>query len=808
MSAASPVAAGDGMPILEGIDVELEPVDVEIEAPPPEIIDGVEIQESDDGGVIIDLEPAQKPATDPAALIHDANLAEYMPESALTDLAESLMQAVDADDESRTEWKSMMQEGIKYLGLTFEDRSYPFQGASGVYDTIMLEAVIRWHATATAELLPASGPVKTQIVGIPNEDTDAQASRVKEFMNYYLTEGAPEYVEENDQMLMWLPLVGSTFKKTYQDPILNRPVSSFIQPENLIVNYGTTDIDTSPRVTHEFNINQREFKMRQLTGFYRDVDLGLPEPDAAESGERPINEAVDRVQGTQKSLPTDPTMDITYRFREVHADIDLEGFEHKSIGDDNVEAATGLPLPYIVTIDVSSKKVLAVRRNWREGDTTYQKIGYFTHFKFVPGLGFYGYGYAHILGNPAKGSTALQRQMIDAATLAMFPGGLRVKGMRLDNNNQMIAPCTFPEIDTGGLPINQAVMAMPYRGPDEVSLELFRDTRNNAKSLAGTSEIAVGEGRQDAPVGTTVALLEAANRPQTSTIKNCHRAFRREFKLIAALFGQFLPDRPYPFPVAGGQKAIMRADFNNNIDVIPVSDPNITSSAQRMMRAEALLRFATQAPQMHDQYEAYKQMYVEMGVDPGKIERLLPKPQEAQPLDPLSENQNSLMGKPLKAAEYQDHDAHIASHTPLMETIPAIQAHIAEHMALKMRVAVQNSLGIQLPPAGTKLPPQIENQIAMGVAKAMQALNQPQGENPTPEQIMMEQVKVEGQKVAAKLAETKAKTQVEGFKAQLEAQSEAEDRRVRLQVTQMQIEAKRADNAARAAQQFSQRRSF
>jgi hypothetical protein len=808
MSAASPVAAGDGMPILEADTEVLDPVEVDIEAPPPEMVDGVEIQESPDGGVIIDLEPEQKPSTDPEAMVQDANLAEYMPESVLNGLAESLMQAVDADDQSRSDWKSMMQEGIKYLGLNFEDRSYPFQGASGVFDTIMLEAVIRWHATATAELLPASGPVKTQIVGIPSEETDAQASRVKEFMNYYLTEGAPEYVEENDQMLMWLPLVGSTFKKTYQDPILNRPVSSFIQPENLIVNYGAADIDTATRVTHEFTINQRELKMRQLAGFYRDIDLGLPEPDAIESGERPVGEAVDRVQGTQKSLPTDPTMDITYRFREVHADIDLEGFEHRETGDDNVEAATGLPLPYIVTIDTSSRKVLSVRRNWREGDSTYEKVGYFTHFKFVPGLGFYGYGYAHILGNPAKSSTALQRQMIDAATLAMFPGGLRVKGMRMDNNNQMIAPCTFPEIDTGGLPISQAIMAMPYRGPDEVSLELSRDVRNNAKSLAGTSEIAVGEGRQDAPVGTTVALLEAANRPQSSTIKNCHRAFRREFKLIAALFGQFLPDRPYPFPVSGGSKAIMRADFNNNIDVIPVSDPNITSSAQRMMRAEALLRFATQAPAMHNQYEAFKQMYVEMGVDPGKIEKLLLKPEDAQPLDPLSENQNALIGKPVKAAEYQDHDAHIQSHAPLMETVPTIQAHIAEHMALKMRVQVQNAMGVQLPPAGTKLPPEIENQIAMGVAQSMQSLNKPQGENPTPEQVAMEQVKVEGQKVAAKLAETKAKTQTEAFKAQMKAQSEEEDRRTRILVTDMQIRAKRADNAAREAQQFSQRRKF
>jgi len=804
-NAESDAPSADGMPILEASNESLDPVEIDLEAPEPEMSDGVQVEETKDGGVVIDLEPKQGDAMDPEAQVHGANLAEYLDESTLSGVAESLMPAVDADDESRADWKSMMAEGIKYLGLKFEDRSFPFQGASGVYDTLMLEAVIRWHATATAELLPASGPVKTQIVGIPNEESEAQASRVKEFMNYYLTEGAPEYVEENDQMLMWLPLCGSAFKKTYQDPILNRPVSSFVSPDNLIVNFGASDIDTAPRVTHEFPITERDLKMKQIAGFYRDCELGVPDDTSTGEGSNPVKEAVDRVQGTIKTTPSDPTIDVTYRFREIHADIDLEGFEHKIEGEDD---PSGLPLPYIVTIDISSRKVMAIRRNWREGDTTYQKIGYFTHFKFVPGLGFYGYGYAHILGNPAKGATALQRQMIDAATLEMFPGGLRVKGMRLDNNNKMIAPCEFAEIDTGGLPINQAIMSMPYKGPSEVSLMLWEKSRESAQRLAGGSEIAVGDGRQDAPVGTTVALLEAANRPQSSTIKNCHRAFRREFKLIAALFGQFLPETPYPFPVAGGQKSIMRADFANGVDVIPVSDPNIVSSTQRIMRAEALLRSAQSAPTIHDQYEAYKNMYVEMGVDPGKIDKILPKPQDAQPSDPLTENQNALIGKPLKAGEYQDHDAHIASHQVLAEQVPAIMAHIAEHLGMKMRVQVQNVLGIQLPPMGEKLPPQIENQVAMAVAKAMQAINQPQGESPTPEQIAMEQVKVEGQKVVAKMAEIKAKTQTEAFKAQITSIDKQKDRQTRLDIAEINDRSRRAQRAEAAASSFAQRRTF
>lgn len=808
---AVPVAAGDGLPIYDEVP-ESDEIDVEVDVVAPMTADGSVLEDAD-GGVVVDFSPPQNPATSPEALLHGANLAEYMPETALNSLSEQLMAAVDQDKESRADWESMMTEGIRYLGLKFEDRTYPFPGASGVFDTLMLEAVIRWHATATAELLPASGPVKTQIIGIPDERTEAQASRVKEFMNYYLTEGAPEYVEENDQMLMWLPLMGSTFKKTYQDPILNRPVSTFVSANNLIVNYGATDIDTAPRVTHVFKLTLKELKMRQITGFYRDVELGAPgELNPSETSDA-ISEKVDEVQGTQRIDSENPDMGTNYEFREIHVDIDLEGFEHKSAieGDEGGEP-TGLPLPYIITIEVNSRKVMSIRRNWREGDATYEKIQYFTHFKFVPGLGFYGIGYAHILGNPAKAATALQRQMIDAATLEMFPGGLRVKGMRLGENNKMIAPCEFIEIDTGGLPINQAVSPMPYKGPSDVSLVLWEKGRENAMRLAGGSEIAVGEGRQDAPVGTTVALLEAANRAQSSTLKNCHRSFRREFKLIAALFGQYLPDLPYPFPVAGGEKAIMRADFSNNIDVIPVSDPNITSSAQRMMRAEALLRMATQAPNLHNQYEAYKQMYVEMGVDPGKIERLLPPPQEAVPLDPLTENQNALIGKPLKAAVWQDHNAHIMSHQPLAENVPSMQAHIAEHMALQMRVNVEKQLGIQLPPETAQLPPEIQNQIAVLVSQAIQQLNAPKADNPTPEQIMMEDLRVKALGVQKKWQETLAKQQGEAYKARMQFITEERNRESRERIAAMKEQAReidrRAQRAERAAAAFGRREKF
>jgi len=737
--------------------------------------EGASFTPEEDGGETIDFAPEEE-STEPVA--HDDNLAEHMEDSDLQAIANDIIDYVKEDRDTRSDWESMLSQGLTYLGLKIEDRSIPFKGSAGVFDPILLEAVIRWHATASAELMPASGPVKTQIIGQPSREMEEKASRVKEFMNYYLMEGAPEWVEQNDQMLFWLPLVGCTFKKTYQDPILNRVVSPFILPQDFVVSFSTTDLDTCPRATHIISMSPKDMKMRQLSGFYRDVELKDPTYEAEDPSS--LDEKSTQTQGLTKPTESD---EAPFEVYECHLDLDLKGFEHK---DDNGEEGegepteTGLPLPYIVTIETGSKQVLSIRRNWKEEDQTYAKIQYFTHFKFVPGLGFYGIGYAHILGNTAKGATSLQRQMIDAATLEMFPGGLKVKGMRGDDNNVMIGPCEFRELDTGGMPIQQAIMTMPYKGPSPVSMELWRATRENGERHGGMTEVAVGEGRQDAPVGTTVALLEAANRAQSATLKAAHRAYRREFKLIAALFGQFLPDTPYPWPVAGGPNSIMRTDFSDHINVIPVSDPNITSSAQRMMRAEALLRFATQAPDLHDQYQAFRQMYEEMGVDTKRIDALLPPKADAQPLDPLTENQNLLNGKPVKVGPYQDHDAHISAHTSLMNQKPdlvTVPAHIAEHEAAKMRVQVEQILGQSLPPAGQQLPPEVENQIAVLVAKAMQQIAQSQGgEDPTPGQIAMEQIKVEAAKVQAKLQEIQANTSSKAFTETLKLKSSREDR--------------------------------
>jgi hypothetical protein len=776
--ARRPTSLADTLrPAFEGIggvdvDLPLDAADIEIDDDGPAMVDGAEFTELDDGGVEIDFEPEVERLEDAP---FDANLALYMDDMDMNTLGETLLSGVEEDKQSRGDWEATMSEGIKLMGLKIEDRQTPFKGACGVYDPLMAEAVVRWQAVAAGELMPAAGPVKTQVIGVANEQLEAQASRVQQFMNLYLTELAPEFYEEFDQMLFWLPLVGSTFKKTYQDRLLGRPVSRFVLPDNFIASYGTTDLATSPRFCHITPMTRRNFRLAQLAGVYRDIDLGDPQAD--DSSQTPIQAEVDGVQGVEPGAEGTEE----YRIYEVYADLNLVGYENED----------GIPLPYVVTIEEGTRKVLSVYRNYDEGDPTFQRKNPFTHYKFMPGVGFYGLGYAHLLGNSAKTATSIRRQLIDAGTLNNFPGGLRVKGMRLEDNNIGIGPTEFREIDTGGLPIQNAIMTMPYKEPSQVSLALLKETYEAARNLANTTEIAVGEGRQDAPVGTTVALMEAATRLQSATLKRCHRAFTRELKLIADLFGKYLPDEPYPFPVRGGMAAIMREDFANNIDVIPVSDPNISSSAQRMMRAEALLRFATQQPDQHNLREAYRQMYVEMGVAPEKIELILaPERQKPRPLDPLTENQNAIVGMPLVAGAYQDHDAHIAAHAPIAQDNPILQAHINEHLALKMRQQVEQIIGQPLPPPGMPMPPELENQLAVMVAQAMQQLAPMY--KPQPEIDQMAQVEM--QKLQIKQADDERDAQVELAKAQMEAQSDAANRASREKIAAMKLQSEALRN--------------
>lgn len=767
----------DGMPTMSTDDDNPGGMDVPVddESPQTTQMPGAQLTEQGDGGMMVEFgAPNINRGAKPD---FDANLAEHLDETVLGNLAEQGIVSMEADKESRSDWEAMQAEGIKQLGLKIEDREWPFPGASGVYDTLMMEAVSRDHAMTCAELLPAGGPVKTQIIGASNDQLEAQASRVKEWFNFYLTEGAPEYYDDRDQMFFWRALVGSTFTKTYQDPILGRPVSPFITPDNFIVSFTTSHLDTSPRYTHIIPMNPREMRLRQLSGFYRDMELGEQSPTLLDNGNPdPIRDAVRNAEGRQARLYD---KDIQYKVLEQHLDLDLEGFEHT----DGYGDQTGLPCPYILTIDEESRKVLSLRRNWRQKDPTCRKIQYFTHYKFMPGLGFYGYGYAHILGNPTKAATSLQRQIIDAATLNMFPGGMTNAQLKTGDNNVNIGPCEFRYVETGGQPIQNAIMPMPYKEVSPVTLALLQSVRDNSRNLANAQEIAVGEGRQDAPVGTTVALLEAATRVQAANIKRAHRAMRQEFKLFAALFGEYLPDSPYPYPTPGGQ-AIMRQDFSNRVDIIPVSDPNITSSAQRMMRAQVYLTMSGQNPQIWDARSVNVNMLTEMGTDPKKIAEMLPPPAQAVPSDPLTENQWALSGKPLKAAEYQDHASHIQAHQVLAEQLPTIQSHIADHLGMQMRQHIQQVLGQQLPPMGTQMPPQIENQIAMAVAQAMDKIQKPQGDEPSPAAIAMAQIQVEAGRVQVLKEDSDKRQQTEAFKITLANQQAEQERQTKERIAQ------------------------
>lgn len=765
----------------------LEGSSIDVDLPPELLGGGGDVAELEDGNVVVDLNGGMALDAVMPEIAFDSNLAEHMDESDLDRVGSDMVNAVDQDVKSYADWTEAYLRGIKYLGFKVEEKTYPFKGACGAYDPLLAEAVIRFQATARGELLPADGPVKVKVVGTPNSAVEQQAERVKTFMNLYLTEMAPEYYEDTDKMLMWLPIVGSTFKKVYQDPVLGRARSDFIPPDQFVVNQNTNNLQDCGRMTHTIPMNGRDLKQRQLTGFYRNIEVRPTAITNESDARQEINYQVGLDAQTGELQATTLKVDENYMIYEVHIDLDLAGFEHTN----DLGEKTGLPLPYIVSVDKDSRKVLSIRRNWIEGDRMYKRGVYFVHFKFLPGLGFYGYGYAHILGGNAVARTSILRQLVDSGTFANFPGGVRAKGARFENNNLSIAPGEFPEIETGGLPIDQVFKPLPYKEPSAGLFNIFTSMGTQSDRMASMTEVAVGEGRQDAPVGTTTALLEAAQKVQSGVLKRLHVSFRDEFRLFAKLFGKYLEDEPYPYAVEGGMSSIMRKDFDGRVDVIPVSDPNITSSSQRIMRSEAVLRIVQSiTPQMPPyMLAATKMLLLQMGVE--KPEQYLPPPpQVAQPMDPLSENQNSLMGMPVKAAAYQDHDAHIASHMPLAQTNPLLAAHIQEHLALKYRLMIEKEIGQPLP-QGQPLPPQVENQIAVMVAQATEKLHaQMQQQQPgTPQTPVVDPGFAMIQDTAAKvkIAETKASVDMAKLQADMTKTRIASDDKAQAEATKLAI---------------------
>tara|TARA_R100001460_G_scaffold9804_2_gene23279 strand:- start:611 stop:3007 length:2397 start_codon:yes stop_codon:yes gene_type:complete len=609
---------------------------------------------------------------------HNANLAEVMEDGVLSSLASDLQAKVKEDLESRADWEEAIAKGLNLLGINYEDRSNPFLGASGVTHPLLSEATTQFQAQAYKEMLPSGGPVKTQVLGVPTKQTEDQAQRIKDYMNYQITEVMEEYDQDTDQMLFYLPLTGSTFKKVYFDPTKQRAVSKFVPAEDLIVPYSASDIRTAERVTHMVRMSYNEIRKLQVAGVYKDVELS-----SADTGEDEgtIQETTNELQGLYPNYSDD-----SYTLLEIHVDLDLEGFEDM----DTEGQPSGIMLPYIVTIDQNSGEVLSVVRNYREQDTLKRKRQYFVHFKFLPGFGFYGFGLLHTIGGLSRAATSILRQLIDAGTLSNLPAGFKARGVRIRNDDDPLNPGEFRDIDVPGGDLKNSIIPLPYKEPSGTLAQLLGVIVDSGRRFAQVADAKISDVNSQAPVGTTVALIEQGSKIISSIHKRLHYGQKQEFRMLAEIFSE--NPIPYPYFVGNVGPEVMQTDFDGRVDVLPVSDPSIFSMAQRLSLAQTQLQLAQAAPQLHNQYEAYRRMYDALDVK--NIDGILPPPQPPAPVDPATENANSIKGVPLQAFPQQDHEAHLTAHVMFLSNMVSqanpqgfllLQSHVQEHVSLLAR---------------------------------------------------------------------------------------------------------------------------
>ena len=664
--------------------LEVEGVGEEIQLPQTEnMTKGVEILQEDDGGVTLDFDPNQKQSDGD----YFANLAEFMNDDVLQKLSSDLQKNFEDDKNSRSDWEKTYKDGLDLLGFKYEERSKPFAGAAGVTHPLLAEAVTQFQAQAYKELLPPGGPVRTEILGAPTMETEQQAERIKSFMNYQITTEMQEFDPELDQMLFHLPLAGSAFKKVYYDSNLERAVSKFVPAEDLVVPYFITDLESCNRITHVVKMKHNDLRKNQVSGFYRDVDVSGGSVNTDE-----IKDKQDELSGVEQINFAEDEHNIL----EMHVDLDLPGFE--DMGANNQK--TGIMVPYIVTIDEDSGEILSIYRNWNQGDPLRKKKEYFTHFKFLPGLGFYGFGLIHMLGGLSRTATAALRQLVDAGTLSNLPAGFKARGLRIRDDDEAINPGEWRDVDAPGGNLRESLMPLPYKEPSATLFQLLGFVVDAGRRFAGVADMMMGEnaGSQQQPVGTTMAILERGMKVMSAIHKRLHYAQKTEFNLLAKVFADYLPPT-YPYLVQGGEQTIKQTDFDDRIDVIPVSDPNIFSMAQRVTLAQTQLQLAQTNPEMHDLREAYMRMYAALGVQ--NIEKLLPQPAQPQAQDPAIENAGTLNGMPPIPFPAQDHSAHIRAHrafmsSELVKTNPAtmtiLQAHITEHVGFMARAIVQQEM--------------------------------------------------------------------------------------------------------------------
>jgi len=648
----------------------------------------VEVTPEEDGGATIDFEPGA--INIPGTESHFDNLADILPDDVLSPIGGDMVNNFMDYKNSRKEWEQSYTQGLDLLGFKYENRSEPFQGASGATHPVLAEAVTQFQAQAYKELLPADGPVRTQVIGAKTPATEQQSQRVKDYMNYLIMDQMKEYEPEFDSMLFHLPLAGSTFKKVYYDTAIGRVVSKFVPADELVVPYTATSLDDAESVIHVVKISENELRKQQVGGFYRDVDLGPPgitTNDELKSKEREL-------EGTKKTGKAEPV----YNLLECHVNLDLEGFEE--VGEDG--EPTGIKLPYIVTVEEGSRTVLSIRRNFAPNEPKKNKIQYFVHFKFLPGLGFYGFGLIHMIGGLSRTATSALRQLLDAGTLANLPAGFKQRGVRVRDEASPIQPGEFKDVDAPGGNLREAFFPLPYKEPSPTLLQLLGVVVQAGQRFAAIADMQVGDTKQNAAVGTTIALLERGSRVMSAIHKRLYAAMKQEFKLLSKIISQYLPPE-YPYDVVGGARTIKQADFDDRIDVVPVADPNIFSMSQRITLAQTQLQLATSQPQIHNLYQVYRSMYEAIGVK--NIDAVLPPPPPNAPKDPSIEHIDALGMKPFQAFPGQDHQAHITAHLNFMSTnmvrnnppvMAALQKNILEHISLMAQEQIQLEFREQL----------------------------------------------------------------------------------------------------------------
>tara|TARA_R100000988_G_scaffold98273_1_gene66304 strand:+ start:675 stop:3146 length:2472 start_codon:yes stop_codon:yes gene_type:complete len=689
-----------------------ENMKVAIEAIMDSGTEGFEMQE--DGSAIMGESMQEEVETG-----FDENLAEILDNQQLNTIANELIAGIEKDKSSREDWEKTYTDGLEYLGMRFDaERSEPFEGASGVIHPLLGEAVTTFQAQAYKELLPSGGPVKTQVIGAYDSLAEEQAQRVKEFMNYQITHVMEEFDEELDQLLFYLPLAGSAFKKVYYDESLGRAVSKFIAPEDLIVPYYTTDLESCPRITNVVKISENEVRKLQAIGFYRKVDI-----DGGDNAENysDVKEEIEKLSGMEPSYD-DGEVSILY---EVHCNLELDGFEDV----DEEGNMTGIKLPYIVTLDAGSNEVLSVRRNYKEDDELKNKIEYFVHFKFLPGLGFYGFGLTHMIGGLSKASTSIMRQLIDAGTLANLPAGFKTRGIRIRDEDTPIQPGEFRDVDAPGGSLRDSIQPLPFKEPSGTLLSLLNILVDSGQRFASIAEINTGQGNPNAPVGTTLALLERSTKVLSAIHKRLHNSQKKEFKILADVFKEYLPQE-YPYAVANNETTVKLSDFDDKVDIFPISNPDIFSQSQRIAMAQEMMQLVQSNPQVHGPngtYEAYKRMYAAIGVD--NIEQILtpPPPTDPLPMEAGFENNQLLLGNPAQAFPQQNHDAHIAAHMSLLNTPPVqmnaqvqalIHSHIMQHLQMKADILGEQ----QMPPEVMQQFQQLQQQAQEASAQEAQNL--------------------------------------------------------------------------------------